>query len=176
MKFNRNKTEMRKKTTPKPNTSIVTARLVARHDNEFVIAQRKGGSQNGLWEFPGGQLDPEDFRSAASQKLSVFAVAACREFGEEIGCKVAPSSVGAFVTYSRGIHPDGVEYTAHAALADLSVRRPLDAFCRKEVLQVALASLEEIQDLMMWGQFRLDMISIPARLGLVASDSMLRIA
>ena len=78
----------------KPNQSIVTARLVGRYEGKYLIAQRKGGSQNGLWEFPGGKLDSADFRRASSLKVSAYAVAACREFEEEIGYKVSPAIVG----------------------------------------------------------------------------------
>ena len=129
------------KTTTRLNHSIVTARLVARYEGQYVVAQRRSGSQNGLWEFPGGKLDTQDFNRASRLKVPVLAVTACREFGEEIGCEVSPNIVGNFVTYDRAVHPDGVEQNAHVALVDVLEEPPLDTYDRSEVQCVKLIPL-----------------------------------
>lgn len=158
------------KKTPKLNESIVTARLVARFEDRYLVAQRRGGSQDGLWEFPGGKVDLDDFRRASYLNVPAFAVAACREFREEIGHEVSPAIVGRFVTYNRIVHPDGVEQNAHAALVDLQCEPRVDRYDHSEVSCVELMPLGGVLELMMWGEFRHDMVSLPARLGLIATD------
>jgi 8-oxo-dGTP diphosphatase len=73
------------------------ARVVAavvRRDGRILVTRRPaGGSRPGLWEFPGGKVEPGESEPAALE----------REIREELGCGVL---VGPLVLRHRHAYPD----------------------------------------------------------------------
>ena len=77
--------------TGKPILFVVAAALVDR-DNRVLLAQRpEGKSLAGLWEFPGGKLDPGETPEAAL----------IRELKEELGIDVTASCLAPFAFASH---------------------------------------------------------------------------
>ncbi|MEI2652890.1 MAG: (deoxy)nucleoside triphosphate pyrophosphohydrolase [Nocardioides sp.] len=70
---------------PRPPESIVVVGAVIVRAGLVLCAQRGPGSQAGLWEFPGGKVEPGETPQDAL----------VRELAEELGCSV---SVGERVT------------------------------------------------------------------------------
>jgi 8-oxo-dGTP diphosphatase len=74
---------------------VVAAALIDA-DNRILVAQRlPGGSLAGLWEFPGGKIEPSETPEAAL----------VRELDEELGVRVAASAL-APVTFVSHAYPD----------------------------------------------------------------------
>lgn len=61
-----------------PAIEVVAAVLVAK--GRVLLAKREGGPLDGLWEFPGGKIEPEE----------TWAKAVIRELHEELGFEVIP--------------------------------------------------------------------------------------
>jgi 8-oxo-dGTP diphosphatase len=75
---------------------LVAAAAIVDIDGRVLIAQRpEGKSMAGLWEFPGGKVDPDELPEAA---LS-------RELKEELGIEVSPKCF-APVTFASHAYPD----------------------------------------------------------------------
>lgn len=75
---------------------IVAAAALVRDDGRLLLAQRpEGKSMAGLWEFPGGKLEPGEHPE----------LALARELREELGIEVAEKNLSAFAfashTYER---------------------------------------------------------------------------
>ena len=80
------------------DTRIVTvaaAAIVAADDRVLVAQRLPGGSLAGLWEFPGGKIEPGEIPEAA---LS-------RELAEELGIAVDPASL-APIGFASHAYPD----------------------------------------------------------------------
>ena len=74
---------------------VVAAALIDA-DNRILVAQRlPGGSLAGLWEFPGGKIEPGETPEAAL----------VRELDEELGVSVAATAL-APVTFVSHAYPD----------------------------------------------------------------------
>lgn len=74
---------------------VVAAALVDR-DNRVLIAKRPEGKQlAGLWEFPGGKVDPGETLEAAL----------CRELREELGIEVCETCLAPF-TFASHAYPE----------------------------------------------------------------------
>lgn len=74
---------------------VVAAALVDA-DNRILVAQRlPGGSLAGLWEFPGGKIEPSETPEAAL----------ARELDEELGITVAEAALTP-VTFVSHAYPD----------------------------------------------------------------------
>ncbi|MEO1406708.1 MAG: 8-oxo-dGTP diphosphatase MutT [Pseudomonadota bacterium] len=75
---------------------LVVAAALFNKDNEVLLAQRpEGKSMAGLWEFPGGKIDPGETPEAAL----------ARELHEELGIKVNETSLKPITFASHG-YPD----------------------------------------------------------------------
>lgn len=66
----------------KLKTVLVAAVILVDHDGRILLAQRpEGKAMAGLWEFPGGKVEPDETPEAAL----------CRELKEELDITTAPS-------------------------------------------------------------------------------------
>ena len=81
---------------PKPPLILVAAVVLIDTDGRVLLAQRPEGKQMaGLWEFPGGKVDPGETPEAAL----------IRELREELGIDVAASCLAPF-TFASHAYPD----------------------------------------------------------------------
>ena len=81
---------------PKPSLILVAAVVLVDTDGRVLLAQRPEGKQMaGLWEFPGGKVDPGETPEAAL----------IRELREELGIDVAASCLAPF-TFASHAYPD----------------------------------------------------------------------
>lgn len=79
-----------------PNTVLVVACALIDPDGRVLIAQRPPGKgMAGLWEFPGGKLDPNEAPEAAL----------IRELKEELGIIVREACLAPF-TFASHQYPD----------------------------------------------------------------------
>lgn len=97
-----------------PHITVVGAVITrGEHHDEILCARRGPGSQAGLWEFPGGKIEPGETPEHAL----------VREIAEELGCAI---TVGDEVTST--IHPyDAVTVTLttfHATITDEATPHP----------------------------------------------------
>jgi 8-oxo-dGTP diphosphatase len=75
-------------------SSIVVVAAVIEHDDRFLVTRRQAGVHlAGLWEFPGGKIDPDETHVAALR----------REIREELDCDV---DVGALVFDITHAYPE----------------------------------------------------------------------
>jgi 8-oxo-dGTP diphosphatase len=80
----------------RPPLVLVAAVVLVDPDGRVLLAQRPAGkAMAGLWEFPGGKLDPGETPEAAL----------IRELAEELGIDVAASCLAPFAFASHG-YPD----------------------------------------------------------------------
>jgi 8-oxo-dGTP diphosphatase len=81
---------------PAPPLVLVAAVVLVDADGRVLLAQRPEGKQMaGLWEFPGGKVDPSETPEAAL----------IRELREELGIDVAASCLAPF-TFASHAYPD----------------------------------------------------------------------
>ena len=81
---------------PAPPLVLVAAVVLVDADGRVLLAQRPDGkSMAGLWEFPGGKVDPGETPEAAL----------IRELREELGIDVAASCLAPF-TFVSHAYPD----------------------------------------------------------------------
>ena len=81
---------------PAPPLVLVAAVVLVDADGRVLLAQRPEGKQMaGLWEFPGGKVDPGETPEAAL----------IRELREELGIDVAASCLAPF-TFASHAYPD----------------------------------------------------------------------
>ena len=81
---------------PKPSLILVAAVVLVDTDGRVLLAQRPEGKQMaGLWEFPGGKVDPGETPEAAL----------IRELRVELGIDVAASCLAPF-TFASHAYPD----------------------------------------------------------------------
>jgi 8-oxo-dGTP diphosphatase len=74
--------------------SVEVVAAVVRRGGRTLITRRKAGAERGgLWEFPGGKVEPGEPEPAALR----------REIREELGCDV---EVGALIVRHRHQYPD----------------------------------------------------------------------
>jgi 8-oxo-dGTP diphosphatase len=79
-----------------PPLVLVAAVVLVDADGRVLLAQRpEGKSMAGLWEFPGGKVDPGETPEAAL----------IRELAEELGIDVAASCLAPF-TFASHAYPD----------------------------------------------------------------------
>lgn len=79
-----------------PPLVLVAAVVLVDPDGRVLLAQRPGGkAMAGLWEFPGGKVDPGETPEAAL----------IRELSEELGIDVAASCLAPF-TFASHAYPD----------------------------------------------------------------------
>jgi len=95
---------------------LVVAALIARGDEVLVARRKEAGERAGLWEFPGGKVEPGEGERAAL----------ARELREELGVRVQVGELYARVDH---IYPDlQVELALYRArLHDNEEPRPLTA-------------------------------------------------
>jgi 8-oxo-dGTP diphosphatase len=95
---------------------LVVAALIARGGEVLVARRREQGERAGLWEFPGGKVEPGEGERAAL----------ARELREELGVRV---QVGELYARLEHIYPDlQVELALYRAqLHDNEDPRPLTA-------------------------------------------------
>lgn len=67
----------------------VVGAVIANDQGEILCAQRATGSLAGLWEFPGGKIEPGESPAESLQ----------REIQEELGCLIAVGDLVADVTH-----------------------------------------------------------------------------
>jgi 8-oxo-dGTP diphosphatase len=95
--------------------SVRVVAAVVRRGPEILITRRRSDAERGgLWEFPGGKVEPGEEEPDALR----------REIGEELGCEV---EVGALILRHRHRYPDlEVELAFYAcALPEGATPRPL---------------------------------------------------
>lgn len=81
---------------PAPPLVLVAAVVLVDTDGRVLLAQRpEGKSMAGLWEFPGGKVDPGETPETAL----------IRELREELGIDVAASCLAPF-TFASHAYPD----------------------------------------------------------------------
>jgi 8-oxo-dGTP diphosphatase len=81
---------------PAPPLVLVAAVVLVDADGRVLLAQRPAGkAMAGLWEFPGGKVDPGETPEAAL----------IRELAEELGIDVAASCLAPF-TFASHAYPD----------------------------------------------------------------------
>ena len=83
---------------PTPGLMVVAAAALVGPDDRVLVQQRPAGkAMAGLWEFPGGKLEPGETPEAAL----------ARELAEELGLAVAPDRLQplAFATGDAGGRP-----------------------------------------------------------------------
>ena len=81
---------------PAPSLVLVAAVVLVDADGRVLLARRPEGKQMaGLWEFPGGKVDPGETPEAAL----------IRELREELGIDVAASCLAPF-TFASHAYPD----------------------------------------------------------------------
>lgn len=74
--------------------SIAVVAAVVEHDDRFFVTRRQAGVHlAGLWEFPGGKIDPDETHLAALR----------REIREELDCDV---NVGELVSEITHAYPE----------------------------------------------------------------------
>ncbi len=79
-----------------PPLSLVAAAALVDVDGRVLLAQRpQGKAMAGLWEFPGGKVDPGESPESAL----------IRELAEELGIDVAASCLAPF-TFASHAYPD----------------------------------------------------------------------
>lgn len=94
--------------TPKPPVSVVCA--VIERGGRFLLAERPPGKKlAGLWEFPGGKIEPGETPEAALH----------RELEEELGCQVQVDRAGPPFVYEYdwgaiSLHPFLCRLTQHS--------------------------------------------------------------
>jgi 8-oxo-dGTP diphosphatase len=95
---------------------LVVAALIARQGEVLVARRKQAGERAGLWEFPGGKVEPGEGERAAL----------ARELREELGVRV---QVGELYARLEHIYPDlQVELALYRArLHDNEEPRPLIA-------------------------------------------------
>ena len=95
---------------------LFVAALIARGDEVLVARRKEAGERAGLWEFPGGKVEPGEGERAAL----------ARELREELGVRVQVGELYARVDH---IYPDlQVELALYRArLHDNEEPRPLTA-------------------------------------------------
>jgi 8-oxo-dGTP diphosphatase len=95
---------------------LVVAALIARRGEVLVARRKPAGERAGLWEFPGGKVEPGEGERAAL----------ARELREELGVRV---QVGELYARLEHIYPDlQVELALYRArLHDNEEPRPLTA-------------------------------------------------
>jgi len=83
-------------TAAEPRIVLVAAVALVDADGRVLLARRPTGkSMAGLWEFPGGKVDPDETPEAAL----------IRELAEELGIDVAASCLAPF-TFASHSYPD----------------------------------------------------------------------
>ncbi len=93
------------------NVEVVGAVIV--RDGLILCAQRApGGSQAGLWEFPGGKVEGDETHAAAL----------VREITEELGCQI---EVGDFITSTRH-SGDSMTITLHTYFCSIVSGEPVE--------------------------------------------------
>jgi 8-oxo-dGTP diphosphatase len=94
---------------------IVVAGVVRRGDRVLVARRHQGADRGGLWEFPGGKVEPGEGEPAAL----------ARELREELGCEV---EVGRLLLRHRHRYPDlEVELAFYACALVSGEPQPLGA-------------------------------------------------
>jgi 8-oxo-dGTP diphosphatase len=87
---------METQSRPGPPLVLVAAVVLVDADGRVLLAQRpEGKAMAGLWEFPGGKVDPGETPEAAL----------IRELAEELGIDVAASCLAPF-TFASHAYPD----------------------------------------------------------------------
>ena len=71
----------------------VVAAIVRRGDRVLITRRKDDAERGGLWEFPGGKVEPGEEEPAALR----------REIGEELGCEI---DVGPVLTRHHHRYPD----------------------------------------------------------------------
>jgi 8-oxo-dGTP diphosphatase len=88
--------EMQNMTAPPRRTLLVAAAALVDHENRVLIAERPvGRSMAGLWEFPGGKVEPGE---TPEQAL-------VRELREELGIEVCLTCLAPF-TFASHAYPE----------------------------------------------------------------------
>jgi 8-oxo-dGTP pyrophosphatase MutT (NUDIX family) len=79
---------------PQPSATVALLRD-AEPGLEVLLLRRNSGLlfHGGAWVFPGGRIDPQDYRGAPADDLTAARFAAVREAREEAGLEMAPSEL-----------------------------------------------------------------------------------
>lgn len=90
--------------TPAPAATVVLLRDGAR-GLEVLYLQRSASVDfhGGAWVFPGGRIDPEDYRDRADDVEAAARRAAAREAREEAGLVVDPASLHHFAHWTTSV-------------------------------------------------------------------------
>jgi 8-oxo-dGTP diphosphatase len=110
-------------------TIVVTAAIVEDHGRYFVTRRMKGAHLEGLWEFPGGKIEPGE---SLADGLG-------RELKEELGTEV---EIGEEIFTVTHHYPDRTVELHFLACAFLNAPVPLLGQEMRWVARADLASLE----------------------------------
>jgi len=109
---------------------VVAAALIRRGDKLLLARRRPGDEQGGLWEFPGGAVEPGE---SLSECLA-------RELAEELGIEVVAEKEVAVVTHRYG----ALTVELHLLDAHITRGEPLPLGCA-EVRWVSLGELGSLE-------------------------------
>ncbi|MEP5764273.1 MAG: NUDIX domain-containing protein [Halieaceae bacterium] len=167
--------------TPEPRTAA-TVILVRDSDAgpEVLLLKRNKALlfAGGVWVFPGGALDPEDWTAAADDEERAARVAAAREAGEEAGLLVDPDTMVQLSHWTTPVAEPKRFYTwFFLALAPAQTSIEIDGSEIHDYQWIGIAEAVRLHEAGELGLYPPTIMTLRALLGyLSAEDAMIGIA
>jgi 8-oxo-dGTP diphosphatase len=115
----------------RPGLLLVAAAALIDGDGRVLVQQRAGGALAGLWEFPGGKLEPGE----------TPATALVRELHEELGIDVQTACLAPAAFASEALGERHLLLLLHVCRKWKGVPRPIEAAALRWVRPVELHGL-----------------------------------